>query len=439
MTDFNANKTVKLTFSDGTPPVTLPVYEAQLGPDAINVTGLYKQSGKFTFDPGFMATASCRSALTYINGEAGQLLYCGYPIDELAYECSHLEVCELLFTGELPDAAEKADFEQQVLRRMQLTADQRVMLSAFSPSAHPMAMLVALVGAMSARWSKGADRLFEAELYDIALEALAAMPVLVAAVYRRGKGLPPVAPEAGSGDYAGTFLNMMSGGQGNGRHADPVLARALDRIFILHADHEQNASTSTVRLCLSSGTSPMAAAASGVACLWGAAHGGANEAALRMLTKLLAEGGEARIGEFIREVKENHDAAHRLIGFGHRVYKNYDPRARIMRETCYEVLDALGLHDDPLFALAMKLERIALEDDYFVRRKLYPNVDFYSGIVQKAIGIPENLFTAIFALARTAGWFAHMLEMVRQGLRLGRPRQLYVGKPLRHVAALAER
>lgn len=439
MTDFaNSNKTVKLVFSDGTPSVTLPIYEGTLGPDVIDVTGLYKKTGKFTYDPGYLSTASCESAITYIDGAAGQLLYRGYPIDELAMQCDFLEVCYLLLHGELPTPKQKADFDYLVMHHTMVHEQLEFFLRGFRRDAHPMAVITGMVGAMSAFYPQSANLLDPEQREMAAIQMIAKMPTIVAMAYKYSVGERFVWPKNGL-SYASNFMRMLFAIPCEEYVNNPVIDRAVDRLFILHADHEQNASTSTVRLCVSSGTSPFAAIASGVACLWGPQHGGANEAALRMLTDLLAQGGEAKIGEFIEQVK-HHEGGRRLMGFGHRVYKSYDPRARIMRTTCHEVLDELGLRDDPLFKLAMTLERIALEDDYFVSRNLYPNVDFYSGIVQKAIGIPVTLFTAIFALARTVGWFAQMNEMINDPTcKLGRPRQLYRGSMLRHVPEMHER
>lgn len=439
MTDFaNSNKTVKLVFSDGTPSVMLPIYEGTLGPDVIDVTGLYKKTGKFTYDPGYLSTASCESAITYIDGAAGQLLYRGYPIDELAMQCDFLEVCYLLLHGELPTPKQKADFDYLVMHHTMVHEQLEFFLRGFRRDAHPMAVITGMVGAMSAFYPQSANLLDPEQREMAAIQMIAKMPTIVAMAYKYSVGERFVWPKNGL-SYASNFMRMLFAIPCEEYVNNPVIDRAVDRLFILHADHEQNASTSTVRLCVSSGTSPFAAIASGVACLWGPQHGGANEAALRMLTDLLAQGGEAKIGEFIEQVK-HHEGGRRLMGFGHRVYKSYDPRARIMRTTCHEVLDELGLRDDPLFKLAMTLERIALEDDYFVSRNLYPNVDFYSGIVQKAIGIPVTLFTAIFALARTVGWFAQMNEMINDPTcKLGRPRQLYRGSMLRHVPEMHER
>lgn len=439
MTDFaNSNKTVKLVFSDGTPSVMLPIYEGTLGPDVIDVTGLYKKTGKFTYDPGYLSTASCESAITYIDGAAGQLLYRGYPIDELAMQCDFLEVCYLLLHGELPTPKQKADFDYLVMHHTMVHEQLEFFLRGFRRDAHPMAVITGMVGAMSAFYPQSANLLDPEQREMAAIQMIAKMPTIVAMAYKYSVGERFVWPKNGL-SYASNFMRMLFAIPCEEYVNNPVIDRAVDRLFILHADHEQNASTSTVRLCVSSGTSPFAAIASGVACLWGPQHGGANEAALRMLTDLLAQGGEAKIGEFIEQVK-HHEGGRRLMGFGHRVYKSYDPRARIMRTTCHEVLDELGLRDDPLFKLAMTLERIALEDDYFVSRNLYPNVDFYSGIVQKAIGIPVTLFTAIFALARTVGWFAQMNEMINDPTcKLGRPRQLYRGSMLRHVPEMHAR
>lgn len=439
MTDFaNSNKTVKLVFSDGTPSVMLPIYEGTLGPDVIDVTGLYKKTGKFTYDPGYLSTASCESAITYIDGAAGQLLYRGYPIDELAMQCDFLEVCYLLLHGELPTPKQKADFDYLVMHHTMVHEQLEFFLRGFRRDAHPMAVITGMVGAMSAFYPQSANLLDPEQREMAAIQMIAKMPTIVAMAYKYSVGERFVWPKNGL-SYASNFMRMLFAIPCEEYVNNPVIDRAVDRLFILHADHEQNASTSTVRLCVSSGTSPFAAIASGVACLWGPQHGGANEAALRMLTDLLAQGGEAKIGEFIEQIK-HHEGGRRLMGFGHRVYKSYDPRARIMRTTCHEVLDELGLRDDPLFKLAMTLERIALEDDYFVSRNLYPNVDFYSGIVQKAIGIPVTLFTAIFALARTVGWFAQMNEMINDPTcKLGRPRQLYRGSMLRHVPEMHER
>ncbi|MDY6011008.1 MAG: citrate synthase, partial [Duodenibacillus sp.] len=356
----------------------------------------------------------------------------------LAMQCDFLEVCYLLLHGELPTPKQKADFDYLVMHHTMVHEQLEFFLRGFRRDAHPMAVITGMVGAMSAFYPQSANLLDPEQREMAAIQMIAKMPTIVAMAYKYSVGERFVWPKNGL-SYASNFMRMLFAIPCEEYVNNPVIDRAVDRLFILHADHEQNASTSTVRLCVSSGTSPFAAIASGVACLWGPQHGGANEAALRMLTDLLAQGGEAKIGEFIEQVK-HHEGGRRLMGFGHRVYKSYDPRARIMRTTCHEVLDELGLRDDPLFKLAMTLERIALEDDYFVSRNLYPNVDFYSGIVQKAIGIPVTLFTAIFALARTVGWFAQMNEMINDPTcKLGRPRQLYRGSMLRHVPEMHER
>jgi citrate synthase len=430
--------TATLSFSDGTPSVTFPVLPGTLGPDVIDIRTLYGKTGKFTYDPGFLSTAACSSAITFIDGDKGELLYRGYPIEELAVECDFLEVCYLLLYGELPNAQQKQQFVDVVTHHTMVNEQMQFFMRGFRRDAHPMAVLTGMVGAMSAFYPDSMN-LHDARQRDISAHRLIAkMPTLVAMAYKYTVGQPYVYPR-NELSYAANFMRMMFATPCEDYKVKDVLVRALDRIFILHADHEQNASTSTVRLCASSGTNPFAAIAAGVACLWGPAHGGANEAALNMLYDIQKEGGAAKIGEFITKVKDKNSSV-RLMGFGHRVYKNYDPRAKLMRETCHEVLDELGLGDDPLFKLAMALEKIALEDDYFVSRKLYPNVDFYSGIVQKAIGIPLTLFTAIFALARTVGWIAQLNEMIADPeYKIGRPRQLFVGARRRSVPPIGKR
>ncbi|MFN9391445.1 MAG: citrate synthase, partial [Betaproteobacteria bacterium] len=385
-----------------------------------------------------LSTASCNSTITYIDGDKGELLYRGYPIEQLAVQCDFLEVCHLILYGELPNAAQKSEFNERVTRHTMVHEQMQFFLRGFRRDAHPMAVMTGLVGALSAFYPDSMN-VNDAKQRDIsAIRLIAKMPTLVAMAYKYTVGQPFMYPR-NELSYTGNFMHMMCATPSEDYKVNDVLVRALDRIFILHADHEQNASTSTVRLCASSGTNPFAAIAAGVACLWGPAHGGANEACLTMLGEIQAMGGMAKIGEFITRVKDKNSTV-RLMGFGHRVYKNYDPRAKLMRETCHEVLNALGLQDDPLFELAMGLEKIALEDDYFVQRKLYPNVDFYSGIVQKAIGIPVSLFTAIFALARTVGWVAQLNEMIADPeYKIGRPRQLFVGSPRRDVKPLAAR
>ncbi len=420
-----------LTYGEGK-TVQLPMFGGTVGPDVVDIRKLYAQTGMFTFDPGFMATSACNSAITYIDGDKGELLYRGYPIEQLATQCDYLETCFLLLYGDLPNPEQKKDFVGRVTNHTMVHEQMQFFLRGFRRDAHPMAVMTGLVGALSAFYPDSIN-LHDAEQREIsAIRLIAKMPTLVAMAYKYTVGQPINYPRNDLG-YAANFMRMMFAVPAADYKVNQVLVRALDRIFILHADHEQNASTSTVRLCASSGTNPFAAIAAGVACLWGPAHGGANEAALNMLYDIQRDGGVAKIGEFIAKVKDK-DSNVRLMGFGHRVYKNHDPRATLMRETCHEVLNELGLHDDPLFKLAMSLEKIALEDDYFVSRKLYPNVDFYSGIVQKAIGIPVPLFTAIFALARTVGWIAQLNEMVADPeYKIGRPRQLYVGSPRRDI------
>jgi citrate synthase len=433
-----ANVKATLSFSDGAPSVELPIYKGSVGPDVIDIRKLYAQTGKFTFDPGFMSTAACESSITYIDGDKGELLYRGYPIEQLAVNCDFLETCYLLLYGELPNSTQKGDFVRRVTMHTMVNEQMQFFLRGFRRDAHPMAIMTGLVGALSAFYHDSTD-INNPEHREIsAIRLIAKMPTLVAMSYKYAMGQPYIYPK-NSLSYTGNFMRMMFATPCEEYEPNEVLVRALDRIFILHADHEQNASTSTVRLCGSSGTNPFAAIAAGVACLWGPAHGGANEAALNMLEDIQKMGGVAKIGDFINQVKDKSSGI-KLMGFGHRVYKNYDPRAKLMRETCHEVLNELGLANDPMFKLAMALEKIALEDDYFVSRKLYPNVDFYSGIVQRAIGIPTALFTAIFALARTVGWIAQLNEMIGDpDYKIGRPRQLFVGATKREVKPLAQR
>ena len=433
-----ANYSATLSFSNDTPSIDIPVYQGSIGPDVMDIRKLYGQTGMFTYDPGFLSTASCQSAITYIDGDKGELLYRGYPIEQLATHCNFLETCHLLLYGELPNAQRKHEFTQTVTHHTMVHEQMQFFLRGFRRDAHPMAVLTGLVGALSAFYHDSTD-INNAEHREIAaIRLIAKMPTLVAMAYKYGIGQPFLYPQNDL-SYAGNFLRMMFGTPCEPYVVNPVLERAMDRIFTLHADHEQNASTSTVRLCGSSGTNPFAAIAAGVACLWGPAHGGANEACLNMLEDIQANGGIAKVGEFMEKVKDKNSGV-KLMGFGHRVYKNYDPRAKLMQETCDEVLQELGLEKDPLFKLAKALEKIALEDDYFVSRKLYPNVDFYSGIVQRAIGIPVNLFTGIFALARTVGWSAQLNEMIGDPeYKIGRPRQLFTGAVKRDVPPLNKR
>ena len=433
-----ANYSATLSFSNGTPSIDIPVYNGSIGPDVMDIRKLYGQTGMFTYDPGFLSTASCQSAITYIDGDKGELLYRGYPIEQLATQCNFLETCHLLLYGELPNAQRKHEFTQTVTHHTMVHEQMQFFLRGFRRDAHPMAVLTGLVGALSAFYHDSTDINNPEHREVAAIRLIAKMPTLVAMAYKYGVGQPFLYPQNDL-SYAGNFLRMMFGTPCEPYVVNPVLERAMDRIFTLHADHEQNASTSTVRLCGSSGTNPFAAIAAGVACLWGPAHGGANEACLNMLEDIQANGGIAKVVEFMEKVKDKNSGV-KLMGFGHRVYKNYDPRAKLMQETCDEVLKELGLENDPLFKLAKALEKIALEDEYFVSRKLYPNVDFYSGIVQRAIGIPVNLFTGIFALARTVGWIAQLNEMIGDPeYKIGRPRQLFTGAVKRDVPPLNKR
>ena len=427
-----ADNKATLSFSNGSPSIELPVYNGNIGPDVIDIRKLYGQTGMFTYDPGFLSTAACQSAITYIDGDKGELLYRGYPIEQIANNCDYLDTCYLLLKGELPDDVQRQDFHKLVINHTMVNEQMQFFLRGFRRDAHPMAVLTGLVGGMSAFYHDSTDINNPQHREIAAIRLIAKMPTLVAMSYKYGLGQPYMYPQNHL-SYSGNFLRMMFGTPCEEYVVNPVLERALDRIFILHADHEQNASTSTVRLCGSSGTNPFAAIAAGVACLWGPAHGGANEACLNMLEDIQRQGGVAKVGEFMEKVKDKNSGV-KLMGFGHRVYKNYDPRAKLMQETCNEVLAELGLENDPMFKLAKELEKIALEDDYFVSRKLYPNVDFYSGIVQRAIGIPVNLFTGVFALARTVGWISQLNEMISDPeYKIGRPRQLYTGPARRDV------
>ncbi|MBM3355226.1 MAG: citrate (Si)-synthase, partial [Betaproteobacteria bacterium] len=389
----------------------------------------------FTYDPGFLSTASCNSTITYIDGDAGVLLYRGYPIEQLAQQCDFLEVCYLLLNGDLPDAVEKSEFVNTVIRHTMVHEQISRFFTGFRRDAHPMATMVGVVGALSAFYHDALD-INNAEHRKIsAFRLIAKLPTITSMAYKYSVGQPFMYPSNGL-SYTANFMRMMFAVPAEDYKPNDVLVRALDRIFILHADHEQNASTSTVRLAGSSGANPYACVSAGIACLWGPAHGGANEASLQMLEEI---GDVSKVGEFIRKAKDKNSGV-RLMGFGHRVYKNHDPRAKLMRETCHEVLGELGLANDRLFKLAIALEKIALEDDYFVSRKLYPNVDFYSGIVQRALGIPVSMFTCIFALARTVGWIAQWQEMISdREYKIGRPRQLYRGAARREVVPIGQR
>src|ERR1700675_2809870 len=430
----SSNKKAVLSYGDGK-SIEFPVLSGSIGPDVVDIRTLYAATGMFTYDPGFFSTASCSSGITYIDGDQGVLLYRGYPIEQLATHCDFLEVCYLLLNGELPDAAQKQEFVGIVTHHTMVHEQLARLYTGFRRDSHPMAVMVGVVGALSAFYHDSLD-INNPEHREIsAFRLIAKLPTIVAMAYKYNMGQPFMYPKNNLG-YTANFMRMMFGVPAEDYEVNDVLVRALDRIFILHADHEQNASTSTVRLAGSSGANPFACIASGIACLWGPAHGGANEAALNMLIEI---GDVSKIPDFIKRVKDKNSGV-KLMGFGHRVYKNYDPRAKLMRETCYEVLEDLGLHDDPLFKLAMALEKIALEDDYFVQRKLYPNVDFYSGIVQRALGIPGSLFTAIFVLARTVGWIAQWNEMISDPeQKIGRPRQLFTGATRRDVKPIAQR
>ncbi len=427
-----------LSFSDGSAGAEFPVYKGSVGPDVVDIRKLYAATGKFTFDPGFLSTAACESKITYIDGDKGQLLYRGYAIEQLAQNCDFLESCYLLLNGDLPNAVSKADFVERVTHHTMVHEQFTRFFQGFRRDAHPMAVLVGCVGAMSAFYHDSLDIHNPEHRMISAIRLIAKMPTLVAMAYKYSVGQPFMYPRNDL-SYTANFMHMMFGTPCEPYKVNDVMVRALDRILLLHADHEQNASTSTVRLAGSSGANPFACIAAGIATLWGPAHGGANEACLVMLNDLQAKGGVDYLPEFIKQVKQK-DSNVKLMGFGHRVYKNFDPRAKLMRETCYEVLGELGLQDDPIFKLAMELEKVALEDEYFVSRKLYPNVDYYSGIVQRALGIPTDMFTCIFALARTVGWIAQWTEMIAEpDQKIGRPRQLYTGSVARDVPPLHQR
>ncbi|RJX30347.1 MAG: citrate synthase [Oxalobacter sp.] len=424
-----------ITFSDGSPSVELPVYKGTVGPDAIDIRSLYNTNQKLCFDPGFMATASCESTITYIDGERGELMYRGYPIEQLAVKSDFMEVCHLLLRGELPNTVEKDAFIKELRQYSMVHEQMQFFFRGFRRDAHPMAVLVATVGALSAFYHDSRDVSDEEHRESSALRIVATMPTLVSMAYKYSIGQPFVYPRHEL-SYSANFLRMMFSTPMEDYKINDVLVRALDRIMILHADHEQNASTSTVRIAGSSGANPFACIAAGIASLWGPLHGGANEATLAMLQEI---GTVDKVPEFIQHVK-NRTGGVRLMGFGHRVYKNYDPRATLMRETCHEVLNELGLKDHPLFKVALEIEKYALDDDYFVARKLYPNVDYYSGIVQSALGIPTAMFTGLFAMARTVGWISQWKEMISDPEhRIARPRQLYTGAARRDVKPIGDR
>jgi citrate synthase len=429
-----ADKTATLKLPDGK-TLDFPVLDGTLGPEVVDIRTLYGRSGMFTYDPGFLSTASCSSSITFIDGDAGVLLYRGYPIEQLAETCDFLEVCYLLQYGELPNRKQKDEFVDIVTHHTMVHEQLARLYQGFRRDAHPMAVMVGVVGALSAFYHDALDINDPHHRVISAFRLIAKMPTIVAMSYKYSIGQPFVYPKNDL-SYTANFMRMMFAVPAEEYKVNDVLVRAMDRIFILHADHEQNASTSTVRLCGSSGANPYACIAAGIASLWGPAHGGANEAALQMLEEI---GDVSKVPEFIRKVKEKNSGV-RLMGFGHRVYKNYDPRAKLMRETCHEVLNELGLHNDRIFKLALALEKIAIEDEYFVSRKLYPNVDFYSGIVQRALGIPVAMFTCIFSLARTIGWIAQWQEMITDPeYKIGRPRQLFKGPTKRDVKPIDQR
>jgi citrate synthase len=425
-------KTGKLQLGDKN--YSFPLYEGTIGPEVLDVSKLYAETGIFTYDPGFTSTASCESKITYIDGDEGVLLYRGYAIDDLAEHGDFLETCYLLLYGELPTAQQKADFTDRVIHHTMVHEQMSRFFQGFRRDAHPMAVMVGCVGALSAFYHDSTDITDPNQRMIASIRMIAKMPTLAAMAYKYTIGQPFIYPK-NSLDYASNFLRMCFAVPCEEYHPNPVLARAMDRIFTLHADHEQNASTSTVRLAGSTGANPFACIAAGIACLWGPAHGGANEAALKMLGEI---GSVDRIPEFVKRSKDPKDSF-RLMGFGHRVYKNYDPRAKLMQKTCHEVLSELGIND-PLLDVAMELEKIALHDEYFIEKRLYPNVDFYSGITLRAMGFPTTMFTVLFALARTVGWIAQWKEMIEDPhQKLGRPRQLYTGAPKRDYEPISRR
>jgi len=433
MSGSKQNGTVQIN-EEGT-TTDLPMVEGTVGPKVIDIRKLYAQTGHFTYDPGFTSTASCDSAITYIDGDQGILMHRGYKIEELASQSDFMEVCYLLLKGELPNSAEKAKFTHDITYHTMLHEQLAQLFRGFRRDAHPMAVMVGVVGALSAFYHDSTDINDPHQRMIASYRLIAKMPTIAAMAYKYSVGQPFIYPNNDL-SYAENFLHMTFSVPAEQYKMSPTLSRAMDRIFILHADHEQNASTSTVRLAGSSGANPFACIAAGIACLWGPAHGGANEAVLSMLEEI---GSVDRVPEFIAKAKDKNDPF-RLMGFGHRVYKNYDPRAKVMQQTCYEVLDELGIKDEPMLKLAMELEKIALEDPYFVEKKLFPNVDFYSGIILKAMGFPTSMFTVLFALARTVGWVAQWNEMMEDpGQKIGRPRQLYTGATERPFVPLVKR
>jgi citrate synthase len=426
-------KTATLTVGNKT--FDLPISSGSVGPDVIDIAKLYAQSGMFTYDPGFTSTASCESKITYIDGDAGILEYRGYPIEQLAENGDFLETCYLLLYGELPTKAQKADFDRRVILHTMVHEQMARFFQGFRRDAHPMAVMVASVGALAAFYHDSTDINDPKQRMIASMRMIAKIPTLAAMAFKYNLGQPFIYPK-NSLSFAENFLHMCFAVPCEEYQINPVLANALDKIFILHADHEQNASTSTVRIAGSSGANPFACIAAGIACLWGPAHGGANEAALAMLSGI---GTVDKIPEFIKKVKDKNSEV-RLMGFGHRVYKNYDPRAKIMQKMCHAVLAETGHGDDPMLKVALELEKIALNDEYFISRKLYPNVDFYSGITLKAMGFPTSMFTVLFAVARTVGWISQWSEMIEDPLqKIGRPRQLYTGATRRDYVAIDKR
>jgi citrate synthase len=414
---------------------TMPVRHGTLGPDVVDVGKLYRDTGCFTYDPGFTSTANCVSRITYIDGDKGVLLYRGYPIDQLAEQSNFLETCYLLLYGDLPSKQQMDIYRNTITRHTMLHEQMARFFTGFRRDAHPMAVMVAVVGALSAFYHDSTDINDPRQRAVASHRMIAKMPTIAAMAYKYSIGQPFIYPRNDL-DFTANFLQMCFAIPCEPYVVNPILTKALDRIFILHADHEQNASTSTVRLAGSSGANPFACIAAGIACLWGPAHGGANEAALNMLTEI---GTVDRIPEFVAKAKDK-NSGFRLMGFGHRVYKNYDPRAKVMQKTCHEVLDALGIKDEPLLAVAMELERIALQDEYFIEKKLYPNIDFYSGITLRALGFPVSMFTVLFAIARTVGWVSQWTEMIEDPeQRIGRPRQLYAGSVERNFVPIDQR
>ncbi len=423
------------TLNVGDKTLELPVLSGSVGPDVIDVKSLYAQTGMFTLDPGFTSTASCESQITYIDGDNGVLLYRGYPIDQLADNSSFLETCYLLLNGELPSKAELDDYTHTITHHTMLHTQLDRFFEGYRRDAHPMAVMVGTVGALSAFYHDSTDINDPMQRMIATHRLIAKMPTIAARAYKYSVGQPFISPRNDL-SYSENFLRMCFAVPAQDYEVNPVLAKAMDKIFILHADHEQNASTSTVRLAGSSGANPFACIAAGIACLWGPSHGGANEAALNMLREI---GSVDRIPEFVRRAKDKNDPF-RLMGFGHRVYKNYDPRAKVMQKTCHEVLDELDKRDEPLLQVAMELEKIALEDEYFVEKKLYPNIDFYSGITLNALGFPVEMYTVLLALARTVGWIAQWEEMTTDPTqRIGRPRQIYTGATERDYKPVTER